>query len=272
MPAVQSRHSESPLHYTGWGYYDDVDGGSSQDYAEISQREVRTHLQWQSSQMGGTKQLEHGSDGIREVHPTTQFQSTWNMDKITCPWKVVLDHSLSESHHHTLSNRTVRYDTSIWQQWHKKWQTTVCGNLHKRAKKIPNPRTETLFSIHRKLQQGHDFELGPPEEPHGINHGHHLHTSDQSWRNRDFGHSSSCTVSTTRKGIPFLIPLPACCSYPVGILQSPSGSSSWWKASKFGVVVKTKTVWQSQQPSCRFHYAKHFAHVWGHLPLPFIHV
>lgn len=141
----------------------------------------------------------------------------------------------------------------------------------KGQKKIPNPRTETLFSIHRKLQQGHDFELGPPEEPHGINHGHHLHTSDQSWRNRDFWHSSSCTISTTRQGIPFLIPMPACCSHPVGILQSPSGSSSWWKASKFGVVVKTQTVWQSQQPSCRFHYAKHFAHVWGHLPLPFIH-
>lgn len=29
MPAVQSRHSESPLYYTGWRYQDDIDGGSS---------------------------------------------------------------------------------------------------------------------------------------------------------------------------------------------------------------------------------------------------
>lgn len=30
------------------------------------------------------------------------------------------------------------------------------------------------------LLQVHDLELGPPEEPHGGNHGHHWHTYDKS--------------------------------------------------------------------------------------------
>lgn len=44
-------------------------------------------------------------------------------------------------------------------------------------------------------------------------------------------------------GKPFLIPLPACCSHPAGILQRPSRSSSSWKERKFGVVVE----WRHKQ-------------------------
>ena len=47
--------------------------------------------------------------------------------------------------------------------------------VHIKGQKNPNPRTETFFSIYRSLLQVHDFELGPPEEPHGINHSHHQH-------------------------------------------------------------------------------------------------
>lgn len=56
------------------------------------------------------------------------------------------------------------------------------------------------------LLQVHDFELGPPEESHGVSHGHHWQTYDKSGINRNFWHSSLCIISTVIQGIPFLIP------------------------------------------------------------------
>lgn len=102
MPTVQSRHSESPLYYTGWRYQDDIDGASSYDYAETSHR-VKTTLQ-----SNRWYKIEHGSGGTQLPH---SFRAFGIQTGSPCPWEVVLYHSLSESYHHTLSNRTVKHGT-----------------------------------------------------------------------------------------------------------------------------------------------------------------
>lgn len=202
MPVVQSRHSDSPLawyrmkipRWCWWWRFLAL-------HRNILQRGGRGHVHCQNNEME-TKQLEQGSDGIREAHPTRQLQSTRNMDKINCLWKVVLHHSLS--HHHRL--RTVRHNTSTWQVTQEMTELQSLIVHIKRKVKNPNSITGTLFSIYSMLLQVHDFELGPPEEPHGISHRHHWHTYGQSGRNRNFWHSSLCTISTVIYGIPFLIP------------------------------------------------------------------
>lgn len=148
-----------------------------------------------------TKQLEHGLDGIREAHPSRQLQNTWNMDKINCLWRLFCVTHWVITIHSEESDIILQPD-----KWHKKWQTTFCDSSHKKERKNPNSVTGTLFSIYRMLLQVHDFELGPPEKPHSISHGHHWHTYDQSWRIINFWHSSSCTLTTAIQGIPFLIP------------------------------------------------------------------
>lgn len=133
-----------------------------------------------------------------------------NLLCITRCLRVITTHSVTKVRYNTsLDNSDTRSD---------RLQSVVVHT--KGQKKNQNPRTETFSSIYRRLLQVHDFELGPPEEPCGINHSHHQHKSSLEEA------ETSGTPSTTMQGIPFSIPLPACCSHPLGILQSPSRSSS----------------------------------------------